>query len=420
MKPTKPILATVLDKRRKLNSGRYPIKIKVTFIIFKEGKKKWVTHYYGTNLEATPNEFNIICAKTDPRSPELRAVRDSLTPLEDKARKILDDNRYVTIKVFEQRYFESGNLETVSDIFERKTKRLFLKDKIASSELYESARKSLTDYGGVDLTFADITPEWLDGYQEQKLKDGLAIGSIGLYTRNLRAIFNEAIEELKLVSRDIYPFGKKPKYTPPSSTKRKSAVKKDNKDVLLTYKTTNLNHREAVDYWIFSYYCYGMNMTDMSMLRKPNLTEDSIIIIRQKTINTESHQREIVIPRRKEIDDIISRWGIKSLDPNAYIFKFLKEGLSAKQRKYMIRDHIKNNNKYLKEVGGLLGITIKLTGGTARHTFATTLRNAGIKTNIIQQFMDHQSEKTTEIYFGDIDMEEKIKIGDLLPPQAAV
>ena len=55
-------------------------------------------------------------------------------------------------------------------------------------------------------------------------------------------------------------------------------------------------------------------------------------------------------------------------------------------------------NRRLSEMGNLLGIPIKISSYTARHSFATNLKYAGISTDIISELLGHSDSKITQAY----------------------
>jgi len=59
----------------------------------------------------------------------------------------------------------------------------------------------------------------------------------------------------------------------------------------------------------------------------------------------------------------------------------------------------RTTNKYLKRIGEQLGIPVKLTLSTARHSFATKLKNSEkVSLSFIMESLGHSSIKTTMDY----------------------
>src|SRR5690606_6978241 len=71
------------------------------------------------------------------------------------------------------------------------------------------------------LTFFEITPDWLNGFERYMIEHkNRSHTTVSIYLRVLRAIFNTAIAENE-IPQEIYPFGKR-KYRIPAA----KAVKK--------------------------------------------------------------------------------------------------------------------------------------------------------------------------------------------------
>ena len=62
-------------------------------------------------------------------------------------------------------------------------------------------------------------------------------------------------------------------------------------------------------------------------------------------------------------------------------------------------------NRYLKEIGIVLGLALPLTLYCARHSWASIARYEGIPVSVISEGMGHDSEKTTQIYLASLETE---------------
>lgn len=77
--------------------------------------------------------------------------------------------------------------------------------------------------------------------------------------RNLRAVFNYAIRQ-KIISQDIYPFGKHG-YRIPEGDSIKKALNADERDLYFKYVPENESQERALDFWKLSYYLNGVNLS---------------------------------------------------------------------------------------------------------------------------------------------------------------
>jgi integrase/recombinase XerD len=55
------------------------------------------------------------------------------------------------------------------------------------------------------LSLVELDEKFLEGFKDWHLKKGNSINTVGLEMRNIRAIYNSAIDD-RIVSADFYPF----------------------------------------------------------------------------------------------------------------------------------------------------------------------------------------------------------------------
>lgn len=83
--------------------------------------------------------------------------------------------------------------------------------------------------------------------------------------------------------------------------------------------------------------------------------------------------------------------------------------MDATQQKQTIHQVIKMTNKYMKRIGGKLGIEGNLNTYVARYTFATRLQRTGAPVSFIQGSLGHKKSSTTEIYLAGFEPEQESK-----------
>lgn len=215
----------------------------------------------------------------------------------------------------------------------------------------------------------------------------------------------------------MYPFGEnrhEDKYTVPSAQGRKLALSEDEKNKILKYATLNIQRRKSVDFWIFSYFCNGMNMTDICHLRFRDISDGFIVFDRMKTRYTRRKKKSIVVISRPEIKAIIERWGNPQVGADEYVFPVLRDGLTDSQVKDRIHDFIAEINTGLKEACREDLKIQEVTTYSARHTYATILKNKGASMSFLKEALGHTDERTTENYLDSFDVETKRKMANLL------
>jgi site-specific recombinase XerD len=69
----------------------------------------------------------------------------------------------------------------------------------------------------------------------------------------------------------------------------------------------------------------------------------------------------------------------------------------------------KNINKYIRRVAKEAGVIKDVTTYTARHSFATVLKRAGVSTEFISESIGHSDLRTTENYLDSFEDDSKIE-----------
>jgi integrase len=329
----------------------------------------------------------------------------------EKGKEIIKQNPFIDHDAFGYELTNAGSFKSPLALMESYSKELKREGKVGTAEFYRQAISSFTAFAGEHFTFGSVTPKWLMTYEKDMIKAGKSITTVGMYCRALRTIFNLAINKKK-VNPGQYPFGKG-KYVIPTSKGRKLALTEDQKNKVLAYPTLDPIVRKAVDLWIFSYFCYGMNFADIARLKFSDIKDNNIFFDRTKTINTGREHSLIEIPLRKEVIEIIKKWG--SASQSSYIFPVLRDGLTPEQINNRVHDFIADTNAGLKTACADKNLQLpRITTYWARHTFATIAYKKGAGIEFIQKALGHADVKTTQVYINSFDMETKRKYSNLL------
>lgn len=208
------------------------------------------------------------------------------------------------------------------------------------------------------------------------------------------------------MSSEFYPFGDQG-YKIKKGKNVKKALSTEQKNQLLVYSPNSDKEQEAWDYFVFSYFCNGMNFADIAKIQRKHITERSILFYRQKT------DSEIIeIPLRKEIREIILRRGVHDLSPHAFVFPIYTHNMSAQDKLEKKKEWIKKTNEELEIISKNLNFPFKLTTYHARHTFATVALRNGAPKEFIQKALGHTSMNTTENYLADLEFDVKKAVSD--------
>lgn len=378
------------------------LKVRVTFSL----AGKFVQKYYSTGKELSVEQWKKMRSSSVPAS--LRKIREEVFKMEARAVDIVSGNPTIKPDLFDALF--SGKYASssgVSVLFDEAIARFENNGQIGTASSYECAKNSLIEYRG-DFPLEVVDVEFLEGYERHMSGAGKSKTTIGIYLRAFRAIFNEAIDKKKMISRDIYPFGRG-KYIIPVGSASKRALKQEDK---VKFETVELSgeERRGVAFWMFSYFCNGMNLVDIAYLRPEQIDEEAIRIVRRKTMRNVRELKQIIIPLRDEARQTLKEYG----GHEPYVFGVIDDSMTEKQKHTRIKDWRKEINDIVKSVARRLGIKGKVTMYSARHTFATMLLKGKADIRAIQESLGHRSIATTEHYLADLDLDEAKKLSKLL------
>jgi len=288
---------------------------------------------------------------------------------------------------------EKVNNPHLYEYFDKVIERFNKSGQIKTSEIYKDTKRNLVYYtGSKDVHFSEIDVSFLNQFEEYLKAQGKGGNTIYLYLRTLRAVLNKAIKE-EVSSEKYYPFKKFSlgKYARIKTEKR--AISKEDIDKIIAKQPKTANIILARNIFLFSYYCRGMNFTDMAFLKWMDINGDRMIYVRKKT--GELFNIKLLEPAIKILENY------KRIDQskNDYVFPLLSSAHKTPQTIFNRKvKMLRAINKNLKAVTKLAGIKSELTTYVARHSYATILKKKGISTSIISQALGHQNEKITQVY----------------------
>jgi integrase/recombinase XerD len=415
----KPVISIVLDTRRANKENLYPVKLRATF---KVGKKKWLQKYYSLDIALSKEDFQT-ATKGNPRSTALKEAAKKISSAKQQADKILEDHTFVTLEMFSRLFASKGDVTTVGSVFNLIMAEMLKAGRIGNYNMYKTARNSVARFVDPELkkmktrkkeddiqlnmAFFQINKDWLAAYIDWLRGEAVSPTTMAMYLRHLRAVFNRAIA-LQIIKPDLYPFGRNG-YRIKKTWSRKIALSEADKNRLLAIEDPET--QEAIDFWAFSFFNFGINMLDMALLKLKDLKHDVIMVDRQKTKETDFEAKPLKIPLREESKKIIQRWGNKTLNPNEYVFPILKAGLSPTQIKNRVNDFTGKINAGLRKVQLKLGLEVELTTYTARHTFASIALEKGASLEFIQEALGHASMETTMVYTSGLGIKTIRAVG---------
>lgn len=391
-----------LDISRPKVNGLCAIKIRITYMRLRK--------YFPLGYHVTPDEFDKIM-NSKRKTVEQRELYQKLSYHLSKANTALVNLKVFTFDAFEEAFLEQRNVgNSVSYAFDKYIEQLQIEKRIGSAESYKDAKKSIETFKK-DLTFAEIDKNFLQKYENAMLKKGNSLTTIGIYLRELRAIYNQ-----QNIDKSHYPFGNgKNKYSIPKGKNIKKALTVEEIAGIYNYQSsTNNTKNMAKDYWIFLYLCNGMNVKDFCMLKWGNIDGDTIIYKREKTKRSKKDAEPIRVIIKDQAREIIRKWGKPSIVKEDYIFPHLIRGMSAEEERNTYKQLNKIINKYMKLIAVELGINKEVTTYFARHSFATVLKRSGAKIEMISELLGHSSVEVTKSYLDSFEKDQIQKETDAL------
>lgn len=391
-----------LDKNRPKQSGKCSVKIKVTY----NRKRK----YFTTGIDLTNKSFEqIFFGKR--KTSEQKEIKTKIEYFEKKANDVIDNLSVFSFDSFEERFLDQRNTtNSVSFAFDKHIGNLKLENRVGTAVSYECARNSIDSFKP-SLTFAEVTPILLKRYESWMLKNGRSISTVGIYLRSLRAIYNQ-----QNLDQSVYPFGNgRNRYSIPTSKNTKKALTVEEIATIYNYDAEPNSTKEmARDYWLFLYLCNGMNVKDLCLLKWKDIDDNMLSYKRSKTERSQKESKRISVGLKSQSMDIIKKWGLPSIDKNAFIFPHINNEMDAYQKRATYQQLTKIINKYMKLIASEVGIGKKVTTYYARHSFATVLKRSGTKVEMISELLGHSSVDVTESYLDSFENEQIQKETDVL------
>lgn len=390
-------------KKTKLSNGTSPINLRVTI----NRKSK----FYKTPYNAIPKTWNENSSEFTSKFPNYLQSNRILNRIKQDASKILDimveKELEFTLDIFDS-LFRPKEIEQLNFIpyFEKLRIQFYESGKISSYASYKDTINALKRFTSSIPTysFSKIDYTFLVAFESNLRAHGCNDGGIGVYMRNIRAVYNSAIKS-KIASREEYPF-KDYIISKLKSSKIKRALSKQDLQLLLDYDfSTNKEGTKALYAYLFSFYCRGTNFTDVAELRWDELDLSNFTYVRNKT----GVKLNIKIPDNDYTRKILNYFKTYRPFDTEYIFPILKKDIELytedelKSRKKSVLNHY---GKLLNIIAIQCGIKTKLNFYTARHTFATLSLKKGLSTVMIKQALGHKSIQTTETYLQDFHKEE--------------
>ena len=259
---------------------------------------------------------------------------------------------------------------------------------VRTSETYTATLKSFMEFREEqDVPLDGISSDLMLLYEAHLKARGVRMNTISFYMRNLRAVYNRAVE--KGLTPQNNPF--RHVYTGVDKTVKRAIPIKEIKAL----KALDLSMKPSLDFardmFMFSFYTRGMSFVDMAYLKKSDLKIGILTYRRRKT------GQQLTIKWEKCMEDIVTKYPSNETEYLLPIIK--KQGNERKQ--YDNALHLVNY--HLKELSTMLKLQRPLTMYVARHSWASAAKAKNVPLSVISEGMGHDSEATTQIYLASLE-----------------
>ena len=262
--------------------------------------------------------------------------------------------------------------------------------KIRTSETYAATLCSFRRFReNKDVALDDLDSDMMMAYEVYLKNSGIIPNTSSFYMRNLRAVYNRAVE--KDLTSQRFPF--KHVYTGVDKTVKRAVSLKVVKKIKEMDFTKNTSFDFARDMFLLSFYTRGMSFVDMAYLKKKDLQNGVLSYRRRKT------GQQLFIKWEKCMQEIVDKYDTSQSN---YLLPIIKPFRDIEERKqYIYASH--NINRYLKIIGNELKLSVPLTLYVARHAWASIAKSKNVPLSVISEGLGHDSESTTRIYLASLD-----------------
>lgn len=302
---------------------------------------------------------------------------------------------------------------------------------VGTARSYTDALNRFQRDNGLEVSFEDITPEFIDQWKG-KMREDLSKTTTNIYLRSFSAVAHCAFEYQLLKSPPSFLFRGLGIFSHNSSNSRKHFYLpvSDWQNMWHFYESKGQEcplfrswrkdyrtmHLEALGLMLFMYLGNGMNLRDLCMLSYNRYYFQTggkqFQFCRHKTAERTSNTVEL--PILYEMQVILDRLAQKPQE-GGLVFSYLKSviGDDWQENKltallgHSIRDR-------MKSVAKVLHLPFHPTPTWARHSFATNLIQEGVPKDYVSWAMGHTCGNTTNRYIASYKYEQMVEYNSLL------
>lgn len=395
------------DKRS--GSGEFPLKLRITH--------KQKTVHISLDLKLSPDQWDgerVVNHKNEKNLNEFLITKKALA--EAAIMKFGLTNNLAKLSASEIKIIVESGGETATKTDGNNFLKYYEKRKAEAKKKntqasYDSAMKRMMRFDPLlsIRSFEDIDDAYIRKMDTAWEKDGLTANARAVYMRNIRAVFNDAIDDGLTTA---YPFRK---FSIKKTPTRKRNLSVDELRLLRDYPIVNEFQQKYRDIFMLSFYLRGINAVDLFKLTKKNIRAGRINYVRSKTGKFYSVKIE------PEMQEIFDRY--RGQD---YLLDVCDGAISETDYDTKYKGFLQRMDRGLKKIGpytrkGLGGkkhitpILPDISQYWSRHTTATLMAQMGYSSELIACSLGHEfGIKTTNIYIeykqSEVDMANRALI----------
>lgn len=373
----------VIDTRSKNKDGLHPISLRVC--------DKYAM-YFGTGYYGNESTFkNGLFTKSEPNYARKNLHLQNILHSTERIIIQLEDSM---TKIENKKLRELINTDVLGKEKKRK-KKCFVdyldefistKQKEGTRTVYTSTKNKILEYDK-EATFETMDVKWLSDFERWMEKSGMKVNAYAINLRNIRAVFNYAINN---EYTELYPFRK---FKIKKEETRKRSLTVEQLRILINHQCEEWQERYR-DIFVLMFCLIGINGADLLMAGKDAIKNGRIEYKRAKTgklysIKIEPEAMEIINKYKGK------RYLLNIMDEYKDYKNFLhRMGIALKQIGTM--DRAGRGGKKIRK-----SLFPNLSSYWSRHTWATLAYELDIPVDVISQALGHSnSHSTTMIYIN--------------------
>ena len=382
----------LLNKYRARRDGTYPL---VFQLIHNRQKKLLYTPYKLYSDEFDAKKGKVLHVSDERRNErEVRRINRDLTMQRKSIERHIETlelrrAEYSAADVVFRYRIEHDSMSLLN-YMDMQIERKQSQDKYGMAAALHSTRASLAAFIGLRIVrLNDLNTPFVREYEDFLMRRGVCPNTICYYMRNLKSVFNQAVQDGHSMTI-ANPF----RFVRIKQTKTvKRALERDKLRLLSNIDFSRYPHLDmARDIFLFGFYCRGMSFVDVLHLRKCDVINGVIGYRRHKT------NQWLQIAVTPQLERLMRKYE----NPSQFVFPILAD-VPAKEQYHLYRLALECVNRNLKRVAKMCNVEISITTHMSRHSWATQAKEVGVPVAVISEGLGHTSEKTTRIYLKEFE-----------------